>query len=423
MEYITRVIDAELDILIADLSAIVIEGPRAVGKTSTAMQRANTIRRLAVASDRAVIEADPRRLFEGDEPILIDEWQRLPWVWDRVREEIDNDSRPGRFILTGPAAPIETPAHSGAGRLPTLRMRPMSLAERYPNTATVSLEELLDGAQSPLSGRTSRRLTDYTNDIVSSGYPAISTMSGRAARTQLDGYIERLAERDLPEMGFVVRRRELLKRWMAAYAASVSTTTSWEKVRSAATPGEDRKPSRATTDTYRHVLEDLWIVDDIPAWSTTTNQLKRLGAAPEHQLADPALAARLLNLGAEALLAGTPSTIDPERSQLGFFFESLAALCVRVYAQHSEATVSHLRTKNGDHEVDLIVTHPTSGQVLAIEVKLKQVIEERDLRHIKWLHREIGNSALCDAIVLTTGTEAYRRTDGIGVVPLALLGP
>jgi uncharacterized protein len=165
---------------------------------------------------------------------------------------------------------------------------------------------------------------------------------------------------------------------------------------------------------HRAVLEQLWIVDPQPAWSPTRNPLARLGQAPKHHLADPALAARLLGVDAQALLG-------PRGELIGPLFESLVTLSVRVYAQPAEARVLHLRTRNGDREVDLIVERD-DGRILAVEVRLSPVVREDDVRHLLWLRERLG-PALLDAVVVTTGREAYRRPDGIAVVPAALLGP
>lgn len=209
---------------------------------------------------------------------------------------------------------------------------------------------------------------------------------------------------------------------MTAYAAASSTTASFETIRDAATGAQGEKPAKTTTQPYRDVLERLWIVDPVPAWMPTRNRIRRLSSPPKHQLADPALAARLLGLDADALLSGGDAgpRIPRDGTLLGALFESLCTLSLRVYAQVSEAEVFHLRTGGGDHEVDLIVER-ADGRILAVEVKLARDIGEDDVRHLKWLAERVGDS-LIDAVVITTGDEAYRRPDGIAVVPASLLG-
>jgi hypothetical protein len=426
--YRRRIVDDELDELLAGLPAISLDGPKAVGKTATALQRAATVYRFDDEAERSIAQADPSRLLEGERPVLIDEWQRFPESFDRIRRAVDDGAAPGSFLLTGSASPIEPPTHSGAGRIVQVRMRPMSLAEREVDAPTVSLKALLRGesnrdAPTPITGRTEVNLERYVHEILASGFPGLSGLSDRLVRAQLDGYIDRIIDRDFDELGHQVRRPATLRRWMQAYAAATATTASYEKIRDAATSGHGEKPARATTQPYRDALERLWILDPLPAWLPTRSRLARLAAPPKHHLADPALAARLLGVDAPTLLH-PPQRVSPpiarEGTLLGGLFESLVTLSVRVYAQAAEARTSHLRTWSGDHEIDLIVEH--GQKILAIEVKLGQTPEDRDVRHLHWLRNEVGED-LVDAVVVTTGHAAYRRPDGIAVVPAALLGP
>lgn len=421
--YIPRVVDAELDELLASLAAIALEGPKAVGKTETARRRAGSVVELDDPAQRAVAEADPAAILGGAEPVLVDEWQRVPATWDSVRRAVDRDPRAGRFLLTGSATPAAPPSHSGAGRIATLRMRPLALAERGTQEPTVSLVQLLRGGRKEVKGRSEVRLADYVTEIVRSGFPALRTLSARALRTQLDGYLRRIIDTDFQEQGHSVRRPEVLLRWMTAYAAASATTASHETIRDAATSGVGEKPSRTTTQPYREVLQRLWIVEPVPAWLPSRNHLSRLGQPPKHHLADPALAARLLGLDADALMSGREAgpAIPRDGTLLGHLFESLVTLSVRVYAQAAEASVKHLRLQGARREVDLIVERP-DHRVLAIEVKLTGAVGDDDVKHLLWLRDQIGEDLL-DAVVLHTGPRAYRRPDGIAVIPAALLGP
>ena len=423
IDYRERILDAELDELSGSLSAIAIEGVKGVGKTATASQRAVTIHALDDPAQRVIAAADPARLLRGRPPVLIDEWQRLPETWDLVRRAVDAGAAPGAFLLTGSASPLVTGTHSGAARIPVLRMRPLSLIERVGATATVSLAELLTGTRPLVEGATDLTLEDYTTEIIASGFPGLRGLPDRALRTQLDGYLARIVDRDFPELGHTLRNRPALQRWMAAYAAASSTATSFEKIRDAATGGEESKPSKQATIPYRDLLERLWILDPVPAWQPTRSHLARLTAAPKHQLADPALAARLLGATAATLLDGRdlgPPT-PRDGTLLGALFESLNTLSIRVYAQAAEAQVGHLRTFVGQREIDLIVQRQ-DGRVIAVEIKLARTVDDHDVRHLAWLSTQLG-SELLDAIIITTGPEAYRRRDGIAVVPAALLGP
>ena len=176
-----------------------------------------------------------------------------------------------------------------------------------------------------------------------------------------------------------------------------------------------------TTLAYRDALSSLWLLDEIPPWIPGRNHLDRLGQSPKHHLADPALAARLLGLDAAALLRAEQGGANlSEGTILGALFEHLVALSIHTYAEASEARVSHLRTRNNDHEVDLIVQH-SDGRVLGVEVKLADRVEDSDVKHLHWLRDRIGEN-LIDAVVIYAGERAYRRRDDVAVVPLALLG-
>jgi predicted AAA+ superfamily ATPase len=302
-------------------------------------------------------------------------------------------------------------------------MRPLSFSERV-DGQSVSLTELLAGTRPAITGTTELTLADYTEEILASGLPGIRRLAGRARRAQLDGYLERIVDREIPDdAGVTIRNPAALRRWMAAYAAATATTTSFEKIRDAASPGQDRKPAKETVQAYRDALSRVWILDDVDAWIPANNPLNQLGQAPKHQLADPAFAARLLGADAPALLAGRSSgpAIPRDGTLLGALFESLVGLSVRVYAAHSEARVRHMRTARGRQEVDLIVER-ADGCVVAIEVKLTRTVADDDVRHLRWLNDKLGDRLL-ESVIVTTGPDAYRRSDQVAVVPLALLGP
>jgi uncharacterized protein len=423
MGYTRRIVDDELDELLAGLAAVAIEGPKAVGKTATALERAATVHELDDPAQHQILSADPSRLLAGRGPVLIDEWQRVPESWDVVRRAVDRDPSPNRFLLTGSAAPTDPATHSGAGRIVRVRMRPLSLAERGLDRPTLSLAALLEGGRPHIAGTTATSLQQYTDEILASGFPAIRSLSGRALRAQLESYIARIVDRDFVDMGHAVRNPELLRRWMRAYAAATSTTATLETIRDAATSGEGSKPARDSVLAYRSVLEKLWVLDPVPAWIPSRNPISRLSHPDKHHLADPALAASLLGITADALLRGDDAGLDIPRdgTLLGHLFESLVTQSVRVYAQAAEAEVRHLRTKNGRQEIDLLVVRPDQ-RVVAIEVKLARTVGDTDVKHLLWLAEQIGDDLL-DSMVVTTGPHAYRRPDGIAVVPAALLGP
>lgn len=421
--YARRILDGVLDELLSQLPALALEGPKAVGKTATALQRARTVRDFDDLTQRAIAEADLGRVLDGGPaPILIDEWQKVAPVWDRVRRAVDAGAPAGSFILTGSSSPRATGTHSGAGRIVSLRMRPLSLAERWPGRATVSLAELLSGDRASVAGRTDRGLADYADEILRSGFPGIRAFHGRALRAQIDGYLARVVDRDFDELGAELRNPAALTRWLRAYAAASATTASLEKIREAATGRSEPAPARATVQSYRDILDRLFLLDEVRGWQPSHNQLAQLSLSPKHHLADPALAARLLGVTAEDLLNERAAELAGPRdgALLGLLFESLVTISMKAYAEAAEASVWHFRTRGGRHEVDIIVER--HGRVVAFEVKLNEVVHDNAVTHLNWLEAQIGGDLL-DKVVITTGTEAYRRKDGVAVVPAALLGP
>ncbi|MGL5405770.1 MAG: ATP-binding protein [Propionibacteriaceae bacterium] len=423
MVYTRRIVDHELDELFGEIPALALDGPKAVGKTTTALQRIADTVRLDDVAQATPVAADPSVILRRSRPLLIDEWQKVPAVWDVVRHSVDENSQGGQFLLAGSAAPRhEAPSHSGAGRIGRLRMRPMTFSERGLVESTVSLRSLLSNRRIELAGESPVDLAGYVEEIVASGFPGMRSLSSRALRFQLDSYLRTAVEHDVPEQGLAVRRPEAMMSWLRAYAAATSSTAAYTQILDAATPGESEKPARVTATAYRDVLTSLWLLDPLPAWTPSGSISTRLGSAPKHHLADPALAVRLLGLGVDSLLDGDGAPLrTAEGGMLGPLFESLVTLGVRVAAQAAEAVTGHMRTRNGDHEIDLVVVRP-DGRFVAIEVKLAGAVGDKDGKHLRWVQGQFGDRVL-DLIIVNTGPSAYRRPDGIGVVPLALLGP
>ena len=339
-------------------------------------------------AERVPLEADSELLLSRPRPLLIYEWKNVAEVWDVVRHAVDRDPSGSQFLLAGSATPrAGATAHSGTGRIGRLRMRPMTLEERGVGEPAVSLTHLLEGGREQLHGQADVGLSRYVEEILASGFPALRSLSGRARRLQLESYLRNAVDRDVPEQGLAVRRPDALMAWLRAYAAATSSTAGYSQILDAATPGQGDKPAGSTADAYRRVLESLWLLDPVPAWDLGGSQFTRLRRSPKHHLADPALAARLLGLNETKLLGTGGGPVGPEgRTMLGSMFESLATLCIRVAAQAAEADVGHLRTRDGDHEVDLVVTRE-DGAVLAIEVKAAGAADDGDTKHLQWLRR------------------------------------
>jgi len=299
-----------------------------------------------------------------------------------VKAAVDRDFGGGQFLLTGSLPDAGT--HSGAGRITSMRMRPLSFAERGLAGPTVRFAELLAGTAT------------------------------------LDGYIERIIDSDVKEMGLSVRRPATLRAWLASYAAATATTAKWETIRDAANPGSGEPPTRVTVVPYRDALTRLRILDELPAWLPTNNEFTRVASGSKHFLADPALALRLLELNQNQLFgeAGFMATAHA-KPLFGRMFEALVALTVRTAAEAQSAKVMHFRDARGFREIDLIVQR-TDGKILAIETKLSETVTKADFKHLNWLEAQLG-AELIGKVVIYSGKYAY-QDQGVAVVPLALLG-
>ncbi len=413
-DYLERVIDYEISQVFSQLPALSIAGAKGVGKTETAKRRARTVYQLDRADTRTILQADPEVFLREPTPVLLDEWQLLPECWDTVRRAVDNGARPKSFLFTGSASPkagVQT--HSGAGRIVTLRMRPLTLSERGIAQPTVSLRNLLNGERE-IDGICDMRAGDYAEAICQTGLPGFQHLHGRALRLSIDSYLRDVIDKDIVTQGYFTRTPHTLHAWLRSYAQATATTASYAQIVEGATADEPDKPSSETTRTYRDFLTKLWILEPLNAWQPLGAGWKRLTSSPKHHLVDPGFAARLLDLEADDLLRPGSGSI------YGTLFESLAVLCVRVYAQALEATVGHFRTRAGEHEVDLVL-QGRGGATVALEVKTANRVTDHDVKHLLWL-RERAGTKMRAAAVLYGGRQAYLRKDGIAVIPLGCLG-
>jgi predicted AAA+ superfamily ATPase len=242
--------------------------------------------------------------------------------------------------------------------------------------------------------------------------------------------------REFPEFGQMVRKPDVLRNWLRAYAAATAGTASYQAILAhsteplrgegspldAATPGEHSKPAKNTTLVYRDTLESLWLIDKVEPWLPGGTSFKYLGKTPKHFLADPALSARLLDITPDRLLQGTG--MEPlgsqEKTITGCLFEALTTLSLKTYALACNARLRHFRTSSGDHEVDFIIEKGKT--IIAIEVKIAPTITGAELRHLHWLENQFTEYHVIK-MVINSGPNAYTRKDGIHIVPLALLGP
>ncbi|MDR0852908.1 MAG: DUF4143 domain-containing protein [Clostridiales Family XIII bacterium] len=423
-----RLIEPYIAELMHDLPAVAIDGLKGIGKTVSTKHIANTVYELDRARDFALLKNNLEKLKTNEKPVLIDEWQRMPEVWDYIRRAVDDELVSGSYLLTGSIANTNTDIHSGAGRIIRKKMYPLSLQERNLETPTVSISEIFASDENfvtPIGGETSVEFDQYISEIVMSGLPAFRAQSEKFRSQAFESFFDNILSHEFEQQGVKIRQPQTLLRWLRAYAAATSTNSGYEEILDASTAGEGSKPSAKTTIAYREALGNLWLLDELQAWVSGSEFFTGLKSTPKHYLADPAFAVHLLGLTEEILkspgseIPGTDKFNKKYGDILGRLFESLMQLSLRVYSSVNDASLSYAATHKTEHEIDFIVQKGL--RFIAFEVKLAPYIEDRDVRHLLWLKEKTG-MYLADAIIITTGPFAYRRPDGIAVVPAALLG-
>ncbi|MDO8563021.1 MAG: DUF4143 domain-containing protein [Candidatus Limnocylindria bacterium] len=395
---------------------MLLEGPRGCGKTQTALRAAKSAVRLdRDVAARAAGELNPALLLAGEKPRLIDEWQLVKGVWNEVRGDVDDHpGAPGRYILAGSAVPADDQTrHTGALRITRLRLRPMSLVESGHSTGTVSLGKLFAGgeARSPDPGLDLRGLVER---IVIGGWPALLDREPAAAMIATQGYLDETRRVDLGRLEGPKRDPENVARVLRSLARNTSTQASARTI-AADVAGTEGRIDYHTVLAYTEALSRLFVVEDLPAWSPSLRSSGPLRSSVTRHFADPSLAAAALGAGVERLLGDTET--------LGLLFESLVIRDLRVYGQAIGASVWHYRDAT-DAEADAIL-EMRDGSWAALEVKLGQSkIDEgatsllRVVNHIDTVRH--GRPAFL-AIVTGWGY-AYRRPDGVFVIPIGTLG-
>jgi predicted AAA+ superfamily ATPase len=414
--YRPRVVDHELEERLQSAGGVLIEGPKACGKTETAGRAAGSAVFLDVDENaRQAASITPRRLLEGDSPRLLDEWQLAPEIWNHVRREIDARREPGQFILTGSAIPAEDALrHSGAGRIGRLSMRPMSLFELGYSTGEVSVSQLLErgveGASDP--GLDVAALADL---ITIGGWPRHLGMSVAAATRATRDYVAELTHTDLPSVDGVRRDPLRVSLLLASMARNVATYASMNTL-AADAGGSDGSLSRHSVSDYITALQRLLILEDQPAWSPHIRSRARLRQASKRHFIDPSLAV--------AALGVTPGRLMDDLNFLGFLFESLLVRDLRIYSQAADARVLQYRDGSG-MEVDAIV-EAADGRWAAFEVKLGgRFIDDAAANLLDFAAKvDTGRSGEPAALaVITASGFGFQRPDGVWVLPIGSLGP
>jgi predicted AAA+ superfamily ATPase len=418
--YSPRVIDSELTARLASAGAVVLQGPKACGKTFSARQAAASEVLLDVdTAARAAVAVDPDLVLDGPTPRLIDEWQVEPALWDHVRRAVDDRGLPGQFILTGSAVPADDiTRHTGAGRIARLQMRPMSLFESGHSTGDISLARMLDSdaIRSPDSGQSVRSIVDR---VCVGGWPAFQRLSVAEALLAVSAYLDEIRRTDINRVDGARRDPERAAKLLRSLARNVATTAAVTKLVADTAADDDGGEQLARNTVYDHLdaLERLMIIEDQPAWAPHLRSRSQLRTGAKRLFVDPSLAV--------AALGASPERLLNDLNFFGFLFESLAIRDLRIYGQSADAHIFHYRD-NTDLEVDAIV-QTRDGRWAAFEIKLggDDAIEYAAANLLRFAERvdtsKSGSPARLGVIVATG--YGYVREDGIAVVPLGALKP
>lgn len=409
--YRFRLVDPLLDELLTQVSAVMVTGPRACGKTTTAARRAATIVQLGAEAQAAAFAADPDSALRGlAEPVLLDEWQEVPGVFGAARRAVDLDPRPQRFLLTGSVrAEHDNEVWPGTGRFVRLPMYPMTVRERVGDAGAKSfIDKLADGDALTVPAATPD-LRGYVELSMESGFPnAALLLSGRARRMWLQSYLEDLLTHDVEGLENPTTKRrdtERLRRYFESYALNSAGVADHKTIFDAA------GVSKVTATAYEELLTRLLVVDRMPAWAS--NRLKRLVHTPKRYVIDAALIGAALRLNTQAVLG--------DGDMLGRILDTFVVSQLRpeTISAESEPRLHHVRTEAGRHEVD-VLAELGGERVIGIEIKATAAPTAADAKHLRWLKAELGDRLLV-GVVLHTGPRLYELEGGIIAAPISTL--
>lgn len=421
-EYKKRIADVLLEDKLDAMGAVLIEGPKACGKTTTAEQQAKSILYMDdpnnIKQNLQLAETNVKRLLQGDNPRLIDEWQIAPQIWDAVRFEINQRKDDGLFMLTGSAVPADNSKihHSGAGRFAFLTMRPMTLWESGESSGEVSLGELFTNSDN-IDGESSLKMEDIAFAICRGGWPkSLDKKSQKAALRQVIEYYEAITRSDISRVDGVERDEYRAKRLMRSYARLQGAMASIPTIIDDMKTNEPESLSDETVASYIKALKKIFVIEDMKAWNPNLRSKTAIRTSDTRYFVDPSLAIAALGLG--------PNDLINDLETMGLFFETLCIRDLRVYAEANDGEVFHYRDKNG-LECDAVV-HLRNGNYGLIEIKLGGDTRiEEGAANLNALGNKIDTTKMKNPsfkMVLTAvGQYAYRRTDGVLVVPIGCL--
>lgn len=415
-EYRPRIADVELTRTLTSAGAALIEGPRACGKTATALHAAASSVRLDIEPNAQQLAlAVPEALLDGPRPRLIDEWQLAPSLWNQVRHAVDTARKPGQFILTGSAVPADdTTRHTGAGRFRRLRMRPMSLHESGFSSGDVSLRSIFETGAGRVSGTGILSVQQLIERTVVGGWPGLQHLETDSATEQLASYLDDVSRVDLARLEGAPQRDPVrIQRLFRALARSVATEAANSTIATDLSDSGDTVRGDQV-GTYLRELERIFVVEPQPSWSTHLRSRDTVRKAAKRHFVDPSLAAAALGAGPERLLDNL--------EYFGQLFESIAVRDLRVYSQPLGGRVYHYRDSSGT-EVDAII-ELRDGTWAAFEVKLaetKAIEAAKSLLRFRSKLDPNKTAAPIALVVITGGHYAYTLENGVHVIPISAL--
>lgn len=419
--YKPRIADRLLARKMAGKGAVLIEGPKWCGKTTTAKQQAKSMLNLGdsnvLRQSLQMMELSPITLLEGDTPRLIDEWQTIPPLWDTIRSEVDRRGDFSQFILTGSSVlpDAESTIHSGTGRFARIKMRPMSLLESGESTGSVSLTKLFEGE--PLKPQVNQKgLEDIAYYTCRGGWPQATLLEGEIALDQALDYFDSVVERDIQRVDGVKRNADRSRLLLRSYARHISQQVSYATIKADMLSNDSQTLDEDTVADYIKALKRLFVIEDLEAWNPNIRSKAAIRTSDTRHFVDPSIGTAALGLG--------PKDLMNDLESFGLFFEDLAVRDLRIFADVLDGRLYHYRDSSG-LECDTVL-HRRNGTYALIEIKLggEKAIEEA-ADSLKQLAETIDHTRMPQPaflMVLTAvGPYAYRRPDGVFVVPITCL--
>ena len=410
-----RIADKDLDILLGSSGAVLIKGSKWCGKTRTAEERAASAVYMQDPKEQSnyaeILKTDPSILLEGETPHLIDEWQMAPILWDSVRFTVDQRGGPGHFILTGSAVPSDiVTMHTGTGRIARLVMRPMTLFESLESNGSVSLRSMLNGGE--IRGTSSLTLSDLAFALVRGGWPASVGERGSLALQHAKNYVESVIEADISRVDGIEKNPSNVRMLMRSLARNVSTAAKLTTIRNDISA--DDPITEKTIASYMNALRQIFVIEDLPAWNPNMRSKAAMRTSPKRHFVDPSIAAALLRVSPESLMK--------DFNTFGLLFESLCIRDLRVYAQANDGEVYHYRDKD-DLEIDAVISL-YDGRWGAAEIKIGAGSADEAAKNLIKLRGKVNLEKMGEPsflAVITASSYAYRREDGVYVVPIGCL--